>query len=101
MQLQGSVRFRVSSIQTNKSTYNLNEGIQVNFSNFPANSKNWIGLYRVGSSNEKYISYRYTPATTNGSVTLQGLPAGDYEARYFYNDTMQLQGSVRFRVSSS
>jgi len=77
------------SVWTSKATYAPNETIVVHFANAEGNSTDWVGLFVAGDSNTNYIAYKYTNGQVNDSVNFNsGLsPAGNYEARLFYNDS--------------
>ena len=60
--------------------------ITVNFSGAPGNSRDWIGLFKVGSSNYSRISYQYLKRQRNGTVIFTAPSStGKYEFRLFKN----------------
>jgi hypothetical protein len=65
--------------------------VTVSWSNqHPVSSFDWIGLFKVGDSNENYLKYEYTGAAKTGSVTFTVPTApGQYEFRYLLDDGFQ------------
>ena len=88
------------SVWTSKATYAPNETIVVHFANAEGNSTDWVGLFVAGDLNTNYIAYKYTNGQVNGSVNFNsGLsPAGNYEARLFYNDSYTDEATTSFTV---
>jgi hypothetical protein len=82
-----------------KSTYAANEPIVVSYAGLPGNAKDWIGLFKAGASNTQYGQWFYTNGAKSGTMTFNGLVAGSYEARLFYNDSYTSQYVVSFYVS--
>jgi hypothetical protein len=60
--------------------------VTVNFTRVPGNYRDWIGLFKVGSSNYSRISYQYLRGQKNGSIVFS-VPTnlGKYEFRLFKN----------------
>ncbi len=89
----------VPSIKMSKSSYNTGETIVVDYSNLPGNSTDWIGLYVKGSSDTSDLTYKYTNGAKNGRMTFSGLTnAGEYEARLYFNDSYNREGSASFTI---
>jgi hypothetical protein len=82
-----------------KSTYAVNESIVVTYAGLPGNAKDWIGLFKAGASNTQYGQWFYTNGAKSGTMTFNGLAAGSYEARLFYNDSYTSQYVVSFYVN--
>jgi hypothetical protein len=52
-------------------------------------AKDWVGLYAVGGCGMCYLAVAYTGGTATGSVVFNAPPAaGQYEVRYFLNDSL-------------
>ncbi len=107
----GTDQFRVeaaASVTTSKSVYQVDELIEVNFSNAPGNAKDWIALFPKGGGNDTYLAWCYTDNTysgtagiINGTVTFWGLPTpGDYEARLFFSGSSIVEATDQFRVGN-
>jgi len=73
------------TLQTNKSTYAINEPITVTYSGMPGYNQDWVGLFNAGDPNTSYITYQITATKKSGTMTFTaGLSkAGNYEARAF------------------
>lgn len=49
-------------------------------------TRDWIGIYRPGSNNNSYLTWKYTSGQTSGYVSFTFSTPGAYEARYFKNN---------------
>ena len=97
------------SVTTSRAKFAAGSPITVNFNSGPGNPKDWVGLYRpdmtpgdVGSLKWTYVSGTQTAGDglTDGSVTLEGLDAGDYFAIFFENDGYTQLAKTSFSVVS-
>lgn len=70
--------------QTQKKTYAPWEEIVVEFSGFPR-TNDWIAVAPAGSSDGPYTRFLFTKHMNSGTLTFNGLPAGNYEARGYFN----------------
>lgn len=86
-------------LEVSQSSYRDDEDIVVFFRNLPGNSKDWVGLYESGASQEDYLSWFYTNGANNGSLVFSGMSPGQYEARLFFDNSYDLEYSVSFTVS--
>jgi hypothetical protein len=83
--------------------------VTATFTNGPGNTLDWVGLYPIGGGTAQRVSYQFlnglsTPPTVGlrqATLTFQLPPtAGDYELRFFRNNTMDLLArSVAFSVA--
>lgn len=85
-------------LTTDKVIYNVGEPVVVSYTNAPALSKDWIGIYDTTCDKPidgKSYVYTYVGRTGDGSVTLnvpdnnnyvEPLPVGEYYASYFLCD---------------
>ena len=89
------------TLSTNKASYLTNEQITVNFANMAAKNQDWIGIYPKESSSawKNVVAWHWTDDTTNGQVTFDALPVGEYEARAFYNNSGHLEATKAFTVT--
>jgi len=89
-----------TNITLNKTTYINSEPVTVNFSGMTAKNQDWIGIYPKNSSNDwgNVVAWHWTGDTTNGQVTFETLPTGEYEARAFYNNSFTLEAKKAFKV---
>jgi len=102
--LEASTSFSVgaasTSITTQQTTYNPNETITVTLSNSNGANNDWVGIYPAGASNDwgNVLSWKFTNGITNGNLSLNGVPSGNYEARVFFNNSFHLEASTDFSV---
>ena len=80
-------------VTTNKMNYTVGDTTIVNYTHAPGFSKDWVGVYKVGSSlngveqkNWKYVS------GASGQIKITGLGKGYYFAAYFLQDSYQEAG---------
>ena len=111
-QIADAVAFTVvdpPSVTTSRAKFAAGSPITVNFNSGPGNPKDWVGLYGpdmtpgdVGSLKWAYVSGTQTAGDglTDGSVTLEGLDAGDYFAIFFENDGYTQLAKTSFSVVS-
>jgi hypothetical protein len=81
------------------------------------NNTDWIGIYPAGADYafENVIDWKYTKGNLNGEVALggfpgdtdlsgstpmPGLPAGDYEIRAFFNNSLGQEAMIPFTVTN-
>ncbi len=65
------------------------------------NDKAWLGIFRAGedkASTSSYISYAYYGNFKDGRLLLRAPESGDYELRFFANNSGPLLKVVPFRV---
>jgi len=90
-------------VNTNKANYNPNENITVSFSGMHSQNRDWIGIYPVGSSNAwaNKVAWAWTNDQVEGNLNFNGLPAGHYEVRAFYNNSYTVEATHVFRVENN
>jgi hypothetical protein len=72
-----------------KPTYNSGDTVAVTYSNAPALSKDWLGVYKRGDTPGPVASTKWTYVTANnasGTWNVSGLADGYYFLNYFAND---------------
>ncbi len=52
-----------------------------------SSSLDWVGFFRVGTSNTQYLAYLSTGGAASGSASLPWTELGQYEFRYLLNNT--------------
>ena len=89
------------TVTTDKTTYFNNETITVTFANMLAKNQDWIGIYPKDSSTDwdNMIAWHWTEDITDGNITFDALPTGEYEARAFYNNSGHLEATKVFTVT--
>lgn len=103
--LEASTAFEVVSgtpeepeVRSLKTVYEEGERITIEFRQASGNVYDWIGLYRRNASNPNYIDWKYLRQQKNGSTSFPALPAGEYSARLFFNDSYRVEAEADFRV---
>jgi serine protease len=86
------------NLRLNKTSYTRNEPIVVEYANLPGNSRDWIAVFTAGASNRNYGQWFYTRGAKSGTMTFDGLAAGNYEVRLFLNDSYNVESKVPFTV---
>jgi hypothetical protein len=99
----------------NKDIYAQNELVYVKYNYMQGNKTDWIGIYPKGASYEfkNVIDWKYTKGKVSGEislggfpeqkdfhgfVTMPGLPAGEYEIRAFFNNSLTTVKVASFKV---
>jgi hypothetical protein len=72
-------------------SYTTGEAVVVSWTGFPPNAQDWIGISIAGSPSSEYIAWQYTGGTASGMVTFNGLGAGTYVARGYYNNSLVME----------
>ena len=83
-----------------KTIYAPAEKIIVNFSGFPGNGLDWIGIAIAGSKDADYVARNFLVGKTNGTLTFNGLLFGNYELRGYYNNDSVIKTRLTFRVGN-
>lgn len=98
-------RFRVGNssgdnaiVKTEKEVYAPNEKVTVNFSGFPGNAKDWIGIAPSSYKDDQLQYWYYTEGKLSGNMDFPGLPEGQYEVRAFYNNEYTVRARYTFFV---
>lgn len=86
------------SLEVDDDYYETGDTVRVDYEVGDKDSKNWLGLYRVGSSDKNYITSKYV-RDDEGYVTFRITQRGDYEFRLFSDDSFDLEAvSDEFEV---
>ncbi|MEA5532390.1 hypothetical protein [Crocosphaera sp. XPORK-15E] len=80
-----TVAVATATVKTQKSNYAANEQIIVEYSGFPGNKNDWITISSSDKPDNSYGPYFYTQGKQNGTYTFNGLPAGNYQVRSYFN----------------
>ncbi len=91
----------VTTITTDKQSYENGEEITVSVTNMLGNQKDWIGIFPAGSAStfENAYDWEWTDAIVNGNIIFHGLPAGEYEVRAFFNEGFEPKATHAFTVT--
>jgi hypothetical protein len=69
------------TLSAGKDSYLPHEPIVVDFSDLAGNATDWITVVLASADTTAYAQWFTTQGETSGSLTFNGLPPGDYEAR--------------------
>lgn len=72
-------------IQAQKVIYAPYEDIVVEYFGFPGNSNDWISVVSAGTPDSSYSQWTYLQGSRDGTYTFNGLPAGEYEVRGYFD----------------
>ncbi len=82
-----------------KNSYKKNEKIKISYANIAGLKNNWIGLFKRGAENRWYeVLQEFWLENKKGMAEFKSLPLGEYEARLFYNDSLNPEAVVSFVV---
>ena len=92
--------FAAVTVTVDKSTYEPAENINVTLTGMPGNEGDWVGIFPKDSSNawENVVTWKFDGQVTDGTYTLDGVPAGNYEARVFLDNSYTLLAKTSFEV---
>jgi len=97
----GASNSNKTTITSSKATYRQGQTINISFKNMSANSKDWVGIYPVGSSNDwsNVVAWNWAGGVKNGQLTFnKDIPVGKYEVRAFFNNTFITEAKSNFTV---
>jgi len=88
---------------TTEASYNINEPIKVTLSGMPGNEGDWVGIFPKDSTNEwkNVLTWKYDGEVVDGTYYLDGVEAGEYEARVFLNNSFTLLAKSEFLVTEA
>lgn len=98
---QANVSFRVGKVievHTQKDIYQIEEPVLLRLSNQPNTKEDWIGIFKKGTPSvwENVLQWKWVGAAT--SYSFEGLEVGEYEARFFQENSYDVQASIGFTV---
>lgn len=85
------------SIATNKALYASGESVIVTYAG-STSSADWIGISAAGSASSSYVAWSYLDAS--GTQTFNGLAPGNYEARFYRDDSYDIGASATFTINA-
>lgn len=89
------------SVSPSKSLYAPGERIIVNYAGFLGHPKDWIGIATKDMAEDKYLYWQYTPGTSSGTVTFNGMQYGEYEIRAYFDNGGIVKARTMFRVGNA
>lgn len=73
-------------VSTRRTSYQVGEAIEVDFSGLPGNATDWITIVPASAADDTYGEYFYSDGAVQGTFTFAGLTdAGEYEVRAYFN----------------
>ncbi|CAA6808843.1 MAG: No hits [uncultured Sulfurovum sp.] len=89
------------TLTPSKTVYSTNDAIKITFNDMTGLNQDWIAIYPETSNNDwkNVMRWNWTDDRVSGSVTFSSLPAGNYEARAFYNNSYTMELSQKFSVT--
>jgi hypothetical protein len=88
-------------IKTHKPMYAVGEAIVVEYGGLPGNDQDWITVVTKGTAEDSYQDHWfYTEGRKKGNYAIEGLPAGEYEARVYFNGGYEVQKRFAFKVGN-
>ncbi len=106
--LEASTHISINGIQadaqisTSKYLYGSAESIEVSVDNMSGHYEDWVGIYPIGASNDwgNVLSWSWTNGIEEGTLSLSGLGAGNYEVRAFFSNSFNLEASTQIKVEN-
>lgn len=89
------------NLYTIKNVFSPGETIVVEFKNLPGNSSDWINIVPVGSPDGSAGNWQHLNGKKSGQLSFGPQPAGEYEARAFYNNSYKVEYRHRFKVGGT
>lgn len=89
------------SVSPSKSLYAPGKRIIVNYAGFLGHPKDWIGIATKDMAEDKYLYWQYTPGTSSGTVTFNGMQHGEYEIRAYFDNGGIVKARTMFRVGNA
>jgi hypothetical protein len=93
-----------SFIKTEKLVYSPDQQILVKYFGLPGNKHDWITIVKVDTADNQFAEWFYTEGKVTGDHLFKGLPAGNYEARLYFNwpeGKYQVKSRYRFTVQEN
>jgi hypothetical protein len=90
----------VTTVKTNKDVYAPNEEVIASFENMSGDNEDWMGIYPAGSENtwENMVDWKWIAGDIEGERRFNGLAAGEYEVRVFFENSFEVEASYAFVI---
>ncbi len=106
-QLLTKISFKVeaavnnTTIVTSQEQYNVGEPIVVTLANMPLLAGDWIGVFEKDKASTwaNVLTWKHDGAVVDDTYTLDSLPAGEYQARAFLNNSYTVLATDDFSVA--
>jgi len=89
-----------TTITTYQKSFVENEPIVIHYEDMPGNPDQWIGIFPVDAGNdyEEALTTAWPDYHISGDVTLDPLPAGEYEVRVFHTEFGPVKTRMKLKV---
>ncbi len=97
------ISLQAATISTDKNIYQSGENIEVTVGGM-SGIDDWIGIYPAGVISddwEELATWAWTGGIIDGTVTLDGIPAGEYDVRSFFNSSTNEVAEVSISVEDA
>jgi hypothetical protein len=86
-----------ATIAVDQTSYPENGSAVISFGNMAGHATDWISIAPAGSPPTTFTRWQYTEGAASGSLTfaLDGIEAGTYVARVYFNDSYTLEAETR------
>jgi hypothetical protein len=91
-------------LRSSRPVFSPNETVKIEFAGFPGNEKDWVTVVPVATPTDRYGKWEYAAGKRDGFLSFDGLPAGEYEARAYFNwpsGGYTVQARFAFRVGAA
>lgn len=91
------------TLGTDKAAYKAGEPVIVFWAGLPGNQQDWVTVVPAGTATDQWGDWTYTSGQPAGVFQVNGLAAGDYEARVYYdypNGGFNVQAVSSFTVQN-
>ncbi len=79
--------------------------VHVRLAHMPGNADDWVGIYPAGAANDwdSQVGWAWAPhkGSQTVAISIGNIQPGIYEARVFFNNSFELEGTCRFLVYDS
>lgn len=99
-----SRQFKINAkagVATDFASYGANEGIVLSYSSMPGNAQDYVAVSAAGSPATSTIQRFSTNGQISGTQAFAALPAGNYEARAYVNNTSTIIAVQPFTVTAT
>ncbi|CAA6817510.1 MAG: No hits [uncultured Sulfurovum sp.] len=90
-----------TTVSTTQDTYTQTDQIVVLYENMSNSEQDWIGIFPEGSASTLQNAIQWEFKNNQNMQTFESLPAGNYEVRVFFNNTLNVEASHSFTVENT
>jgi Ca-activated chloride channel homolog len=89
----------IPAVATDMTMYAAGDTVMVTFQEMPGNAHDWMSIAPVGFADDYTTTWSYLNGEKSGRRVFEGLPAGDYEARIFADDSTNVLARSQFTIA--